>query len=219
MFGSPTLNYNNILNGIVIVLILLILYHYYANSISNSFRVWSIVDNEYHNVHDTKNIEDMTQAADLMAMINKRNIELLKYVKEKLKHGKYNPMQADIIQYLLRNYNPDQIVENAPKNVSNDTSYTTNKGELLAVCLRRKDSFDKKPEGEFQALNTMMYVSIHEMAHMGTREYGHGDVFWKNFAFLLREGVSAGVYKAVDYSKYPEHYCGLNINSSPLFPH
>ena len=38
----------------------------------------------------------------------------------------------------------------------------------------------------------------------------------KNMSFLLKRASSLGIYKIVDYSKYPVTYCGMKIDSSPI---
>ena len=56
-----------------------------------------------------------------------------------------------------------------------------------------------------------MYVTIHELAHLGVNTTNHDDVFWHFFGFLLSE--SDDIYKRVDYKKQPVYYCNILINS------
>jgi len=79
------------------------------------------------------------------------------------------------------------------------------------LCLRRKDN------GELHDENTIMYVILHELAHMVNTEWGHEKDFWDKFQFLLNEAVSIGIYTPIDYSKKPVKYCGLDIKYSPLY--
>jgi hypothetical protein len=50
-----------------------------------------------------------------------------------------------------------------------------------------------------------------------TTSVGHKKEFWDNFTFLLEYATEAGLYEAVDYAKHPSEYCGLTIDSNPLF--
>ena len=59
-----------------------------------------------------------------------------------------------------------------------------------------------------------MYVAIHELGHLYTKDIGHTPDFWKNFRLLLNIAVDLGLYTYTDYSKNPKKYCGLNITSS-----
>lgn len=86
------------------------------------------------------------------------------------------------------------------------TSYTINKGEKIVFCLR------SKLLDNIHDTNTLMYVVIHEMAHVGCPEYGHTPLFKKIFKFLLQQSIVIGIYKPVDYRINPQNYCGMTIN-------
>ena len=63
----------------------------------------------------------------------------------------------------------------------------------------------------------MMFVSLHELAHIMTKSIGHdNDEFWSNFKFILTNATELGIYKNVDYRQEPEEYCGMMITDSPL---
>lgn len=114
----------------------------------------------------------------------------------------------------MRNYNPDHIFENSPKDITGDTSYTINKGDTIALCLRHKNS-DKKYR--IDELNTLMFVDLHELSHIATTAEDHPPEFWRTFKFVLEEAEEIGIYEIVDYSRAPVRYCGIEITSSPLF--
>ena len=106
----------------------------------------------------------------------------------------------------LNRYNPDTLSETIPG--SKYTSYSINKGESIAICLRHKDN-------SFMEWNTIIFVALHEIAHILTVEEQHPPIFWKNMKFLLEQAEEIGLYVPVDYSKTPEEYCGMQISSSP----
>ena len=65
-------------------------------------------------------------------------------------------------------------------------------------------------------VNTMMFVALHEVAHIITISVGHTEEFWTNFKFLLKESINLGIYKKENYNKNPVDYCGMKITDSPL---
>lgn len=98
------------------------------------------------------------------------------------------------------------IYETDPE--SNLTSYSVNKGEELSFCLKSKKT------DTLHDINLLMYVAIHEMAHVACPEIGHGDLFKKIFRKLAEEAINIGVYKKVDFSDSPTEYCGMILSSS-----
>jgi predicted metal-dependent hydrolase len=90
------------------------------------------------------------------------------------------------------------------------TSYSVNKGEELAFCLKSKKT------GELHDINLLMYVALHEMAHIACPETGHGDLFKKIFRFLTSKAIELNIYNKVDYNSQPTEYCGMILSSSIL---
>lgn len=136
------------------------------------------------------------EAADYLAEVNAKLIQLIRHVM-----AKYNTKEA--IQ-LYKNYNPDLLSEGSY--MSGFTSFTINKVKLV-LCIRQKDN-------TFVDKNTIMYVAIHELAHMSTSELGHTETFWHNFKWLLEEAIGLGMYAKTDFNKKPQDYCGIKISSS-----
>lgn len=170
--------------------------HYIIQKL-NKKTVKSTVDNREYEVRD---LPDSLDAANLLADISDKLTKLVEYVVSS------NP-DREGIQQLKRNFNSRNIIENTPG--GKYTAYSVNKGEQLALCLR-----DAKDD-TFIELNLIIFVAIHEIAHVMTDEVGHTKKFWNNMRYLLEEGEKKGIYKPEDYSKNPKMYCGLEINSSP----
>ena len=101
-------------------------------------------------------------------------------------------------------------IEEAPND--DGSSYTINKGDLMALCLRHK-----KGEHPFHDYNTLQFVMIHEMAHIASISEGHNQEFINNFRFLLREAKALGYYEPVNYSNAPINYCGIKVTNNPYF--
>jgi hypothetical protein len=86
------------------------------------------------------------------------------------------------------------------------TSYSLNKGELLVFCIRSKETF------KIHDMNELMYVAIHEIAHIGCPEVGHTDLFFKINTYLINKAIEYGIYKYVNYSLNNKEYCGMTLS-------
>lgn len=184
--------------ALLIVLIIILLYLIYDRSDFNCINVVANDGNEYC----------MTDArgANLMAEIHVRVVGLLRELKRKYITNSSNNASygTDITRKVLERYNPNNIIETPPNNLKNDTSYTIGKGKILALCIRNKD-------GTYVDINTLMYVVIHELGHLGVHAIDHENEFKQAFGFLLREATLMGIYNDVDYSKNPTYYCNMVI--------
>jgi len=148
-----------------------------------------------------RKLPDAQRAADTLADLGAQLSRLVRHMVEK------NPGDEDVAR-IARNYNPNNLSEGGWEH--GYTSYAVNKGEQLVLCIRQKD-------GAFVARNVMLYVAIHELAHLMTREVGHDRVFWANFKRLLDEAVALGMYEPEDYARTPKDYCGIRISSSIMY--
>jgi len=64
----------------------------------------------------------------------------------------------------------------------------------------------------------MIFVAIHEIAHIMTESVGHTDEFWENMRFLLAIAMSDDlqIYHYQPYHVEPKAYCGTMISDTPL---
>jgi predicted metal-dependent hydrolase len=83
-----------------------------------------------------------------------------------------------------------------------------NKGEEIIFCLRSKNN-DKLHD-----LNLLMYVALHEFAHVACPEIGHTPLFKKIFKFFIEVSIILKIYEYTDYSNNIKEYCGIYINES-----
>lgn len=185
--------------GITIIIILVLSFFiHYESKYSELTYVTSSIDNESYLV---RNREDKDDAANTLATI-KRNLQaIVSYLEE-------NHISDPKVQRLVSKYKPQNISESIPN--TNYTSYSVNKGEKIVFCIR-----DKKTN-ELVDINTMMFVAIHELAHVMTKSIGHTEEFWDNMRYLLKKGIKIGVYKNENYKDNPKAYCGTQITDSPL---
>lgn len=180
----------------VLFVMTVILVMYIRNHYGEVEYVRSTVDGRRYLV---RKLPDAQQAADTLARLNEQLLRLVQHLMAK--HGRD---RADVMR-LYRNYNPNNVSEGGQEH--GFTSYSINKGEKIVMCVRQKDN-------SFVPMNVLLYVAIHELAHLMTKEVGHPRTFWDNFRFLLGEAMAIGMYTKVDYAKRPQDYCGIRITTS-----
>jgi hypothetical protein len=167
----------------------------------NVTTVRSKTDNRDYQV---QSLPDKQDACEKMATI-RGNLEKL------IAHYKDDPAQSadPRVAVLISRFKPDVMVENDV--TADSTSYSENKGDKIVVCLR-----DKVAPYKLVDTNTVMFVILHEMAHLMTTTVGHTPEFWANFRRILHDAVSVQIYTPVNYSKTPTGYCGMTITDSPI---
>jgi predicted metal-dependent hydrolase len=206
--------------------ITILIIFYICNKIKKNNEISRIKSNIDEKIYIVRKLPDEQIAADKLAKINQKIKLLLEtlqrdlesyvnykksYDKEKDdKHSDDFGNKKDGIKKLIDNYNPDKLSESAID--AKYTSYSVNKGEDIYICLRHKHN-DK--HDEFMNDNIIIFVVIHELAHVMTKSVGHTEEFWDNMRFLLEISEKEGIYQVYDYSKHPEEYCGIMINSTP----
>jgi hypothetical protein len=165
--------------------------------------VHSTVDGKAYKVRD---MADKQQAANMMATLRRKLMKLCSALEKKYpdKHQ---------VKQMVQNFrdDPERFMEATPE--SEYTSSTVNKGESIHMCLRQRDGPDESLVNE----NVMMFVALHEFAHICTESIGHDAEFWNNFGWLLREAESLNLYTYTDFSAHPVSYCGVHITDSPRY--
>jgi predicted metal-dependent hydrolase len=183
---------------LILIFLILYIFYYYSYYKDNLVIEKSIIDNKEYWV---RNVKDKSIAANTLATI-KLNIEkLVTYFKDNKSLFKKD---TEYIKNLIDRTKEINIME-TPSDEKH-TSYTINKGEKIVLCLRSKYL------NNIHDMNTIMYVVIHELAHVACPEYGHTPLFKKIFVFLLKESEKINIYKSIDYRIKPQDYCGMTIN-------
>jgi hypothetical protein len=166
--------------------------------------VRAATDGRYYWVQD---LADKQAAADLLGTLQLRVLRLLAHIRA-------DPDLATAPNFarLLANYSPGSLLENADDGT---TSYSENKGQRIVLCLRTKDASQR-----LQEPNLLMFVVLHELAHLMTLSVdtgAHSAEFWANFRRLLEVAVKVGVYAPENYGEMPKSYCGLMLNDNPYY--
>jgi hypothetical protein len=149
-----------------------------------------------------RNLSDKNEAANKLGSISDSLKNLVNSLNEN------DDSKGEYIKNLKESFNHEYITENIPGSIY--VAYSVNKGEELSLCIRDKGS------EKFIDDNTIIFVAIHELAHIMTPETGHTPLFWNNMKFLLEQASSQGIYMPIDYSQSPVEYCGMDINSTPM---
>ena len=187
---------------LTILLLCIIVIFIYMNYIRKSLYLDKIESSVNGKKYYVRNLPDKNEAADKLSNIGISLQNLIDSLNEKDKE------KGEDILRLKKSFNSDYITENIPGSMY--VAYSVNKGEELSICIREKDT------EKFIDNNTIIFVAVHELAHIMTDELGHTELFWDNMKYLLEKSSLVGIYKKIDYSKYPVMYCGMEIDSTPL---
>jgi hypothetical protein len=165
--------------------------------------VKSSIDGQVYRVRD---MPDKKEAANLIAKVRLR-------MKKLYAHLSSTYPDKPQVKNLLKRFEakPERLLESTPD--AEHTRYSVNKGEAVHLCLRQRQGGDESLVNE----NVMVFVALHEMAHMITDSVGHEPEFWNNFGWLLKQAESTGVYQHQDFKAHPVRYCGTNITDAPRY--
>ena len=186
----------------VLIFIVLTIIIIYSEILTENFEIIKQMASD-NKMYYVQNFEDNKEAADILSGISKQCSALVENLTVKY------PNDSDVLR-LQKKFNPDNMREAVDSN--GQTSYTINKGEMVHLCLRHKDD-----EKSLHDHNLLMFVTIHELAHIMSKSIGHNQEFYKNFKFLLTEAVEAGIYSPVNFQSNPVKYCGVNVTNNPYF--
>jgi len=156
-----------------------------------------------------RNLDDKDKAADTLSNMKLKLRKLVDYTMEK---SEGNDETSKFIQPYIKNIDNkfNYIIFRESTDNSRFTSYSINKGEEIVFCLRSKE------DNQVHDINELMYVAIHEIAHVGCPEIGHTPLFKKINKVLLEYAIECNVYYYKDYNSYPENYCGIVLTNNIL---
>ena len=159
-----------------------------------------IKSNIYDKTYLVKNTENKYEKVKLIDQL----LESLNILIGDLKTNEDLNIESDFEDIQNRLIN-SEVLENI---TNSDTSYTVNKGEKIVICLADRDT-DK-----LYSYNLLMYVLLHELAHIINTTYGHDENFKKVFKIITQRAIDLNLYTYEDYKKSPKNYCGLTLNTS-----
>lgn len=187
---------------IIVLIIVIIILVYIRREYNDVVYLKSDIDNQLYLVRD---LPDKQIACNLLATIKRNMFKLSEHLSQK--RTEWKEYEKYIIQLNSKIY--DAVLMESGEN-SVYTSYSVNKGEEIIFCLRSRS----KETNKIHDLNLVMYVVLHEMAHVACPEYGHTELFKHIFAFLVTRAIELNLYSKIDFYKEPTEYCGLIITDS-----
>jgi hypothetical protein len=191
---------------IFIILILIIIFNCYNNYLENAdINIMKGIDGNNYYVRSNN---DKDKAVDILCELRQKIKKLIIFIEENNSNDEEYKIYKENIN-LIKNKIDDVKFKETPK-ASNYTSYSVNKGEELFLCIRSKKT------NEIHSINDLLYVAIHEIAHIGCPEIGHTNLFFKINLYLLKKAVEFNLYKYDNYNNNPREYCGINLNNSLL---
>jgi hypothetical protein len=184
---------------LIIILIAIVIIYKYLNSLDVVY-VEFFDSNNNKKKYLVRDVEDKEYAVKTLLFIENALRQLIDMIL------KENNMDDDMQRYVMNikdKINDVEIQESSSDSLY--TSYSVNKGEILVLCLRSKKT------GEIHDTNDLLYVAIHEIAHIGCPEIGHTDLFYKINRFLIKKAMQYNIYKYVNYNINNRDYCGMNL--------
>lgn len=187
---------------VIVILIITVITIFVKMGIGEVEYVQSDIDNRKYLV---RSLPDKKQAANLLARIRTNIMDLTKHLEKHkdTKYKKYKPYIEQLAERIITT----KINESRGNEVY--TSYSVNKGEQIVFCLRSKTFVNKLHD-----LNLMMYVALHEIAHVACPEYDHTPLFKDIFAFITNVSVELDFYQKIDFPMDHKEYCGIMITES-----
>ena len=183
----------------VIVLLITVLILVYILSDKTVMFYNASLDSKYNVLKDDE--AKMIETSNALAEIHSNVNTLIEYLRT-------HDASSSLLKTLGSRYTKGIISEAVIEKGS--TSYTIDK-QNIHLCLRSRDSIKQVYD-----INTLMYVVLHELAHVVSKSIGHNDEFKTNFKYLVSSAIQAKVYTYVNYSKTPVHYCGINLTTNIL---
>lgn len=165
-----------------------------------------------------RNLPDKDKAALMLAEIRSKLLDFVDSLVTQAEKETMGGDDKDSDQELIDNYKyikmiqkklPNSIIKESSAK-SEFTSYSVNKGEELVFCLRSKKN------NKLHDINDLMYVAVHEIAHIGCPEIGHTPLFKNINKFLLERAAQVNLYKFENYKVTQKEYCGITLTSNIL---
>ena len=153
---------------------------------------------------DDNNI--MKEKADFLANLDDKSMVLINYMISN------NLPDKKVATSLFNRYTNGGLSETPAS--EKGAAYAINKGPI-SICIFK--------DGKKQNLDDAFFVILHELAHLMSDSYGHGEEFQKNFNYIVKLAIKVSLENEVNQKlfedpKFDENnrdYCGVKITSSP----
>ena len=149
-----------------------------------------------YKVQFTSNEDMQQEKVKILCELDSRIRKFLKFCKE-------NELPNQIISERLCHKMEKIEIREIPEN-EKGAGYTINKGHIY-LCL-----YDEE-KGELNNIEDIMFVLMHELGHIASVSFGHGEEFKKNFDFIVKLCAKLKLWNTKDYSKESVTICGIEV--------
>lgn len=180
---------------ILILIVLTVIYFMFFNDSRIEWEAFNGV--KYKIKNDNKELNQIK--ADFLAKLDDKARKIVKHMKDNELPTKEISTRTDI-RY--------KGVGETPQGEKSGAAYTINKGQggIYICCITK---------GKLNDLNDSFFVLLHELAHLMSNSYGHGEEFKTNFNFIVKLAVKLGLWKDPKYEEKSVDYCGVEVTTSP----
>lgn len=178
---------------VLVIIIVIYLLYFKDNRIE-----WEAYNGKKYKIRDANNKETNQKKADMLARLDDKARTIVKYMKDN------NLPTNDIANRTYSRFKNSNIGETP--NGDSSAAYTMNKGHMY-ICLIT--------DGKFNNENDAFFVILHELAHVMSNSYGHGEEFKTNFNFIVKLAVKLDLWTDPKYEKRNVDYCGVQVTNSP----
>jgi hypothetical protein len=169
----------------------------YVQDKMNTKKMYTI---DGYTIRSPNDIESVRRLKKLSAI----TLQLFDVIRASNVHKKHKGCMTLLKRFKCPNSKCD-IKEREYKH-GNQAAYTVNK-KHIGMCMTHN--------GKHEDINTMVYVYIHELAHVMSTSLDHGTEFWDNFEYILSIADKAGLYKYQPFHENNGSYCGHSIKYTP----
>lgn len=141
--------------------------------------------------------ENLAKKAEMLAQCNSTAKKL---IDEMNKNNYPSPEVAKRLYERCKNVKINECPDGS-------AGYTINKGQIICVCCEKDNVIND--------FKDVMFVILHELAHVMSNEYGHGLEFQENFDYITKYAAKLDFWEVVDYSKNNKDICGVLVTSGP----
>jgi hypothetical protein len=181
-----------------IFLILIIITVIYFMVLNDSRIEWEAFNGvKYKIKNDNKELNQIK--ADFLARIDIKARKIVKHMND-------NNLPTKEIASRTHNRFKNSNIGETPQGEKSGAAFTINKGDIYICCITK---------GKLNDENDTFFVCLHELAHVMSNSYGHGEEFKTNFNFIVKLAVKLGLWKDPKYEEKPVDYCGVQVTTSP----
>jgi hypothetical protein len=119
------------------------------------------------------------------------------------------PRECPKFNRIRRRWNGKLFETSSEDHPDDALAYSIDKGAAIHICVLDEN-------GNVAETNAMVFVAIHELAHVAEKLYGHGPSFYETMRYLLEIADGLGVYSYENHETSFVSLCGRRLGHNPL---